>query len=161
MKGTVSSEHSEWRKSLVSRTSDARGVMWESSEMHSHRMRLAGLMHLVHFLKETDWMHKKMGPSGCQGSWSLKPGQAPGEVALGQKWMGVKARALRGGRHRPADLGWGLGTLLTQSTARCSRCAGSQRSRLRIKSVLCGEGPQQGSASGSWMQWRFPDNVKE
>lgn len=41
------------------------GVMWESSKICRHRMWLGGNgAGLMHFLKEIDWMHKKMGPSG-------------------------------------------------------------------------------------------------
>lgn len=44
---------------------DTRGVMWESSEIRRHRMRLRGSgAGPMHSLKEIDWMHKKMGPSG-------------------------------------------------------------------------------------------------
>lgn len=66
MNETGSREHFEWRKSLVSQTLGTRGVMWERAEIRRRLRRLGGSgAGPMHVLKETDWMHKNMGPSGC------------------------------------------------------------------------------------------------
>ena len=70
-----------------------------------------------HFLEVIDWMHKKVGPSGRKGSWSLKPRASPWGDGPRSQLM-VKTSALRGADPglQAAGLSCGLGILLTQLT---------------------------------------------